>query len=220
MTAREIISYTVPPIKGSDTGDRVLNWMSEFHVRHLPLVHDGALQGILSEDEVLNLPNSLEPLADLKPVLIRAAVQEDYHLYDVMKLIVDLDLTVVPVVDEAQNYLGLITLENVLKYFANTGSVAQPGGILILRMDARDYSMAEVARLIEGENTQILSSFISSPFNASKLELTLKLNKKDLKHVVATLERFKYDVYAAYHESDYLDTLQSRYDALMRYLDI
>jgi hypothetical protein len=80
--------------------------------------------------------------------------------------------------------------------------------------------LAEIARIVESENTKILSCFISTPHGLENLELTLKLNRQDLKHVIATLTRFGYDVKSSYFESDYLDTLQDRYDGLMRYLDV
>ena len=66
----------------------------------------------------------------------------------------------------------------------------------------------------------ILSSFISSPYGQNFLELTLKLNKEDLKHIVATLERFDYNVKSSYYESEFIDTLNDRYDSLMRFLNV
>ena len=219
MRAADLISYAVPPLKLSDSGDKALAWMSDFHVRHLPIVQEGKLVGIVSEDELLNLLDPDLPLGETELEFKHQAVLDNQHLYDVMKVIVDTNLSVVPVVNENQQYLGIITLEELIKRLADTGAVTQPGGILILEIMPRDYSLAEVARLVESENALILSSFITSPYGKEHLELTLKLNKQDLKHVVATLQRFKYVVKDAFFESDYFDSLQDRYDALMRYLN-
>mgnify|MGYP000024967381 CR=1 FL=1 len=116
--------------------------------------------------------------------------------------------------------MGLITVEDLIKKLADTGSITHPGGVLVLEMAPRDYSLSEIARIIELENATILSSFISSPFGTDNLELTLKLNKEDLKHIVATLERFEYNVKSSFYESDYIDSLHDRYDELMRYLNV
>jgi hypothetical protein len=151
--------------------------------------------------------------------LIFKSVTPERHLFDVMKLIVDSNLTVVPVVDQHNKYLGLITLENIVKHFAETVAITQPGGILVLEMNPRDYSLAEIARLVESENTKILSCFLSSPYGDERIELTLKLSRQDLKHVIATLSRFGYEVKSSFYESEYLDDLKSRYDALMKYLN-
>ncbi len=221
MFANELISYAVAPLKMSDTAEKALAWMADFHVRHLPIVGDNKkLLGILSEDEVLNMEEPDMDLATNAAELSQQFVYEQQHLYDVMKLIVDSNLTVVPVLARNGEYLGVITLETLIKNLADTGAIAQPGGILILEVLPRDYSLAEIARLVESEKALILSSFISSPYGKPHLEITLKLNRQDLKHVVATLERFNYTVKAAFQETDAMDTLQERYDLLMRYINM
>jgi len=220
MDASTLISYSVPPLKLSDTGVKALLWMNDFHVRHLPVVEDGKLLGILSEDEVLNFANAKITIGESRPVLLLKSVPTQKHLYDIMKLVVDFNLTVIPVLNDEGDYMGLITIEDLLRKLADTGSITQPGGVLVLEMAPRDYSLSEISRLIELENAMILSSFISSPYGTNNLELTLKLNKEDLKHIVATLERFGYDVTSSFYESEFIDTLNDRYEGLMRYLDV
>ncbi len=220
MYASTLISYSVPPLKMTDTGDKALAWMNDFHVRHLPVVEDGELLGILSEDEVLNFATAEQTIQESDVVLLEKYVPANKHLYDIMRLIVNDNLTVIPVLDEEDEYLGLVTVENLIRKLADTGSITHPGGVLVLSMAPRDYSLAEISRLIEAENTIILSSFISSPYGTNQLELTLKLNKEDLKHVIATLERFDYEIKSAFYESEIIDTLQDRYEGLMRYLDV
>lgn len=220
MYASTLISYSVPPLKLTDTGVKALLWMNDFHVRHLPVVEDGKLLGILSEDEVLNFVDAETTIKDSRPVLLPKFVPAQKHLYDIMKLVVNFNLTVIPVLNNEGDYMGLITIEDLIKKLADTGSITHPGGVLVLEMAPRDYSLSEISRLIELENATILSSFISSPYGTNTLELTLKLNKEDLKHVVATLERFGYDVKSSFYESDFIDTLNDRYEGLMRYLDV
>jgi hypothetical protein len=36
------------------------------------------------------------------------------------------------VVDSQNKYLGLITLENIVKHFAETVAITQPGGIIVI----------------------------------------------------------------------------------------
>jgi acetoin utilization protein AcuB len=220
MYAASLISYSVPPLKMTDTGIKAQMWMNDFHVRHLPVVKDGKLLGILSEDEALNFMDAESSIEESKPELLYKFVSAQKHLYDIMKLVVNFNLTVIPVLNDSGDYMGLITVEDLIKKLADTGSITHPGGVLVLEMAPRDYSLSEIARIIELENATILSSFISSPFGTDSLELTLKLNKEDLKHIVATLERFEYNVKSSFYESDYIDSLQDRYDELMRYLNV
>ena len=220
MHASGLISYAIPPLKLSDSGEKAIDWMNDFHVRHLPVVEDGIFLGLLSEDEVLNFVAPESSVRDNKPEFIVKFVNEEQHLYDVMKLVVDANLSVIPVLDGESKYKGIITVGNLIKQLVDSGSITHPGGILVLEMNPRDYSMAEIARLVESENAAILSSFITSPYGKATIELTLKLNKEDLKHVVATLERFGYEIKSSFYESDYLDSLRERYEAFLRYLNV
>jgi acetoin utilization protein AcuB len=219
MLALNLISYSIPPLTFNDSPEKAIQWMNDFHVRHLPVVKDGKFEGILTEDEALNSIDPDEPISASNPVLIYKCVKSDQHLFDVMKFIVDTDLTIVPVVDSEAKYLGLITLERLIKYFAETVSITQPGGIITLEMPPRDYSLAEIARIIESENTKIISCFVSSQYGKEMLELTIKLSKQDLKHVIATLQRFGYEVKSSFYENDLHNDLQDRYNALMKYLN-
>src|SRR5260221_14148963 len=124
-----------------------------------------------------------------------------------MKLMYDKEISVVPVMSEENKYLGLITLADVVQYFSGTGAVQDPGGIIVLEVNANDYTMSQIAQIIESDNASILSSFISNlPDN--KIEITLKTNKTDLTRVIAAFERYNYTVKESYHQNDFVDTLK------------
>ena len=107
----------------------------------------------------------------------------------------------------------------MVQYFSGTGTVQDPGGIIVLEVNANDYAMSQIAQIVESDSASILSSFISNaPDN--KIEITLKLNKPDLTRVIAAFERYSYTVKESYHQSDFVDTLKNRYDSLMNYLNI
>jgi len=220
MIARELISETVPPLKATDTGNKALSWMHDFHVRHLPVVKDDQFLGLISEDDILNHNAPEEKLSKHKLSLDRPVVNESEHLYDVIKLAVGNSLTLIPVTNTDDKYLGVITLESLLQYFAESGSLTEPGTILVLEMKKRDYSLAEIARIVESEQASILSSYISSKPSSNFIEITLKLNRKEINRIVATFERYDYSVKASFLESDYMDSLKERYDSLMSYLNV
>lgn len=220
MIARELISETVPPLKTTDTGNKALSWMQDFHVRHLPVVKNDQFLGLISEDDILNHNAPEQQLSEHPLSLNRRVVNESEHLYDVIKQAVSFNLTLIPVVNADDKYLGVITLESLLQYFAESGSLSEPGTILVLEMKKRDYSLAEIARIVESEQASILSSYISSKPSSNFIEITLKLNRKEINRIVASFERFEYTVKASFHESDYMDTLKERYDALMSYLNV
>ncbi|MFK7948534.1 MAG: CBS domain-containing protein [Saprospiraceae bacterium] len=220
MVAKQIMSSLIPPMKMTDTGEKALNWMLDFHVRHLPVVDKGRYVGLISEDEVLDYSNAEVPIAEHPITKQHTSVDEYEHIYEIVKTAVRFQLSIVPVIDENENLLGVITLENLLTHFAKSASLAEPGSVLVLEVNRRNYSLSEIARLAEYEQATILSSNILSQANSINLEVTLKFNTREVSRLVATYERFNYSIKASYQESDYMDDLKERYDSLMSYLNV
>ena len=220
MIARQIVSTTLPPLKSTDTIERALHWMHDFHLAHLPIVEHGKLIGLVAEEDILNHHDHTDTLGQLQLSVSRPYVQDTDHIYDIVKAVAQKKLTAIPVIDKAEQFIGTISLESLLHYFAESGSLTETGSIVVLEMPRKDYVLSTIARITEAENVHILSSYITSPPDTETLELTLKLDSSQIQRVVATYERFGYHIKAAFEESDYIETLQQRYDALMSYLDI
>jgi signal-transduction protein with cAMP-binding, CBS, and nucleotidyltransferase domain len=220
MIAKEFISSLVPPIKLSDTGEKALGWMADFHVRHLPVVSEGQYVGIISEDDIFDFSNPELTISEHPISQQHTSVNEYEHIYEIIKTAVQFQLSVIPVVDDGEHLLGVITMESLLAHFAQSTSLTEPGSILVLEVGRRNYSLAEIARLAEYEQATILSSSILSHPDSMNLEVTLKFNSREVSRLVATYERFNYRVKAAYQESDYAEDLQERYDGLMSYLNV
>ncbi len=220
MTAHSLIAYDIPALTTEQTGKDAFHALNDHHVKHLPVIEGQRLVGILSEEDIFN-HKLYEPIREYDFSLLRRfAVRGTDHIFEVMRVMGDNRLTVVPVVDETGNYLGLIAQNDLLRFFANSASFAEPGGVLVLEMNRRDYSLATIARIVEDEDAKILSAFVTSDANAEMIELTLKINRQELSRVVASLERYEYDVKESFAELDYADSLQERYDSLMNYLNI
>src|SRR5437667_6621124 len=120
MLAGDLIKDTIPPLKTSDTGLKALSWMDEFRVSHLPIVNNENFLALISEEDILNLNAPEEPLGNHPISLRRPFVSEQNHVYEVLKLVAKLKITVVPVLDEKENYLGLITMSDLVQSLAST----------------------------------------------------------------------------------------------------
>lgn len=219
MIAKDLISSAVLPLKTSDTGERALEFMSDFHVRHLPIVNKLELLGLLAEDDIY-AHDVKEAVGSYSLSIRKTAVKTNDHIFEVMSLMAEYDLTTVPVVDDNENYLGIITLEDLLHYYASSFSFKEPGSILVLRMNKQDYLLSEISRLIEMENASIIGTFISNIPESTNILVTIKINKQEISKIVSTLERFEYEIAGTYTESTYVNLLKDRYDMLISYLNI
>lgn len=219
MIAKELISDYITPLKTSHTGDDALAMMSDYHVRHLPIVNETQLLGLLSEDEIMEY-DAEEPVGSYILKLSHPFVQGADHIYDMMRVLNEYRLTLVPVVDTDNTYLGVVTLHDLLKYFAEIASFSERGSIVVLSINKHDYSLSQIARIVESENALILNAFITSQPDSTALEVTLKINKPNILAIIATFERFGYEVEASFTETEYIDSLQENYNALMHYLNV
>ena len=219
MIARELISEDIIPLKTSNTGEYALAMMSDFHVRHLPIVNNRQLLGLISEDEIFEY-DANEPVGSYSLKMSNPYVHDVDHIYEIMRILNEYRLTLIPVVDKEQNYLGVVSLNDLLKYFAETASFSEPGSVIVLEVNKKNYSLAQIARIVESEGAIILNSFITSSPDSTELEITLKINRTDITRIMATFARFDIIVKASFSESEYMDSLQDHYDSFMSYLNI
>lgn len=219
MIAANLLSQSIVPLKTSDTGQEALSIMSDFYVKHLPIVNNKQLLGLLSEDDILD-HDIEEPVGSFRLSMQRPYVKANDHIFEVIRTMSEFNLTVIPVVDQEDNFLGLISQDDLLKFFANIGSFTEPGSIIVFEMNKQDYSLAEIARIVESENATILSSFITTNLDSLNIDLTIKVNRHDIQGIVKTFERFDYRIKASFQEADYFDTFKDRYQSLMSYLNI
>jgi acetoin utilization protein AcuB len=220
MVAKDIISFDIPPLKPTDTGIKALTWMEEFKVSHLPVVKKNEYLGLVSDADILDMNSPDAAIGSTKVPFVRPSVLETAPFYEVVKLINKMNLTLLPVLDAEENYIGIITLPSILKSFGNMAAVSEQGGVIVLEMNQHDYALSEIARLVEGNDAKIISCHITSPSESTKIEVTLKVNKRDLSAILQTFNRFNYNIKASYHQGDFADEIRDRYDSFMNYLNI
>ena len=219
MQASELISSSLTTLHPDDDGDRALSLMKELRINHLAVVRNSFYLGILSEKEILSWTKTDEFIDEHLAELTAPSVIDSQHLYDIIQTVELNSLSVIPVLDEEKHYLGAITNRKLLYTIAKSTSVQSIGGMIVLQMKENDYSMSEIARIIESNNTKILSSYITSIPSAQMMELTIKLNKVDITAIVKDFERFDYNISASYNKDNQEDNFLDRYESLMRFLN-
>ena len=130
------------------------------------------------------------------------------------------NLSIVPVVDNGYKYIGSITRDDLLKYMTENSGVDNPGGILVLQMEPRNYSLTEIARICENEDVLVMSSQITNNAVTGLLEVTLKTNRTNLEPVISSFERHEYEIKEVFGAQVGQEDLMSRYNLLMNYINM
>lgn len=220
MYARDLITEEIPPLRHTDTGETALRWMDEFKVSHLPVLKDDNFVGVVSEADILDRIDVNETLDKLFEHLPRPFVFENAHVYEVLFTVSKQNVTVVPVLDENERYLGCTSIFHLMQLIANTGSITEQGGIIVLEVNRHDYSLAQISQIVESNDAKILSSFITSAPDSTKIDITIKINQIELDRIIRTFERYGYTISATFQKSLFEDDELLRYEALMNYLKL
>jgi CBS domain-containing protein len=221
MLAKEIISDVVPALHTSDTGKQALIWMDIFRISHLPIVNNQDFLGLITDKDIYDLNMADEPIGNHKLSLFSPHVRYDQHIYEVIEIVSRLKLSVVPVLDGNNQYLGLITLTDLIEKFADLSALKHPGGIIVLELNNNDYTLTQIAQIVEGNDAKILSLYVSTSDDSMKMNLTLKVSATDITSIIQTFNRYNYVIKASYLEEENLDSVyQSRYESFMRYLNV
>ncbi|MFO8236321.1 MAG: CBS domain-containing protein [Bacteroidales bacterium] len=220
MIAKDIISEEMPSVRTSDTGLEALNWMTFFKVSHIPIVNNKFFLGLLSENDIYDLNNPEEPIGNHNLSLFKAYVLPTQHIYEILEVASRLKLSIIPVVDDNKEYQGIIKLTDLLHEFAKVSAIEKPGGIIVLEVHVNDYSVSEIAQIIESNNAKVLSLYILTIPDSVRLEVHIKVNVSDITSILQTFNRYEYEIKASHLEMDKQDELyNARYELLMRYLN-
>ncbi|MPM63075.1 hypothetical protein SDC9_109955 [bioreactor metagenome] len=105
-----------------------------------------------------------------------------------------------------ENFLGLSDAENSL---------------VVIEISLIDYTLTEIARIVESNNARIMNVFILPVADGNTLIISIKLNLLDISPVLMSLERFNYKVlHYEMKEGVVTETHKERLDELLYYLNM
>ncbi len=219
MIAKKLVRE-VPVVALSTSGLVAMSLMDELKLVHLPVVSRDACEGVVSEAMLFSMADPEQSLQEGGIVPEKLCVSDVQHVYEIAQVFIENQLSLLPVVDPQQQYQGCIVHSDLLKHLGEFSSVCEPGGIIVLEVGERDYSLQQIAGIVESNDARILSVQTATQADSTRMEVTLKLNKMDLRPVLQTFDRFNYQVSASFQEAEYEDSLKERYDSLMNYLKL
>lgn len=220
MLIEQLISPIVPTLAPTDTGSKALFLMEENNFEQLPLILDEKYMALVQENDVLDWEKPDAQLSAADFLTFRPAVFASGHPFEALRIAHNQNLSVVPVIDNDNTYLGAITRNDLLAYIAENSGIDNPGGIIVLEIEPRNYSLYEIARICEGEDTIIISTQLFTNKATGKVELTIKTNRTDLQGLAQAFERYNYKVKDVYGQQADKDDMLDRYNLLMNYINM
>ena len=218
MITKKLISKEIQTITLEYSGAEVLAIMQENHISHIAILSNNELLGIISEEDIWSMHDENNKVESIKEKIKHFFMPLGKDVFEIINYMDKHKLSLLPMLNHGK-YIGSITYESIISSLASIVAIQESGGVIILEMMKKEYSMSEIAQIVESNGARILSAYITDVDDRDVIKLTLKLNIIDIAPVIQTFERYKYTVAASYNQSENKDNLGDRYDLLMRYLN-
>ncbi|HEX2606195.1 MAG TPA: CBS domain-containing protein [Flavisolibacter sp.] len=218
MLTRDLISNSIPYLHKEDTVYHALQLMNDYHVVHLPVVEENSYLGVISEEQLLQSDED-NTMNQLQITDGTTSVQANDHFLKAIQTAVINKLSIVPVVEE-QQLLGIVTYNDLLRNASNFMSLNEPGALIVLEMENKNYSFTEINRIVESNDAQITQLNTFTDPESGITQITIRVSKLEVSDIISTFQRYEYNVKYYFGEELYENELRTNFDNLMNYLKI
>lgn len=220
MLTIELINNNIPRLQLKDSVSKALRLVTDFRVTHLPVVENDKFLGLISEDDLLDQEESKMPIELMQESFVHVSVRDNEHFLNAVTCSNQVDSNVVAVVNEENELMGVIATNDLLKTIGNFAGTNEIGGIIVLEMERSQFAISEISRIVESNDATILHLNTTVHAETGMLTVTIHLNKKEISAIVATFERYEFDVIYYFGNENFENEIHSNYRHLMNYLDI
>ena len=217
----KLTDYINNDFKALTTDETVLqasDLFDEAVFSHFPVLENDIFVGSISRNEVETFDLD-KKIADYKYSFVRFFTRENSILLNVLEVFSKNNSNIVPVLDDENKYLGYFEIEEIIKRFSETPFLSESGNIIVLRKEILDYSVSQIAQIIESNNGKLLGIYVSDSDNTF-IEITLKINIGDINDIIQSFRRYNYEIISEHTQDDYLSILKENANYLEKYLSI
>lgn len=220
MLTTELINNNIPQLHLQDTVSKALQLINDYRISHLPVVQEEKYLGLISEDDLLDADDDRLAIQALQEHFTIAFVKENEHFLNAVNCSNKYETSVVPVINEQSELVGVITVADLLKALGDFSGANEIGGIIVMEMERSQFAISEISRIVESNDAHILHLNTTVQPDTGMLTVTLHLNKKEIASIVSSFERYEYDVIYFFGDEKFENEIHVNYRHLMNYLDI
>lgn len=217
MNINDYILKDLKTLRLESTVKSALKQCRNFPITHIPVVENGKLIGSFAESDVQTIENKEDLISNHSYLLDSFFADDKASVLELLKLFADNDCNIIPVLNVDKNYIGYYDLADVLDVFANSPFLYDESVTLIIEKNEKEYSMSEIAQIVETNNAKLLGMYISLR-KLDTVEVTIKISSEDINEIIQTFRRYNYSVVTEHKDDMYLEDLKDRSEYLQKYL--
>jgi CBS domain-containing protein len=217
MLIQDYISNDFPVFEPSTSVDEALACVQGFGFTHVFIKNNGSFQGGICKEFLEECEGGT--LAEVMIHLEKFAILYENTILDSIKLFHTFNANVVPVINESEDYLGYIAYDDVFCELSKYPLFSESGALLTVETPLRNFSMTEIAKIVEGNNSKFYGAFISN-ITEETIQVTMKISNENLSSVDETFERYGYLIARKFYTDEKEALLKDRYQFMQKYLEI
>lgn len=217
-TLLDYLNNDIKPLRSKATIAEAQDLFNDLTYTHFPVTEDNVYIGCISREEVEILPTN-STIGENRYDFERFYVRSEMIWLDVLEEFAKNESNIVPVLNNKNKYIGYYELDDVIKFFHETPFLREEGGIIVVKREIANFSMSQVAQIVESNNAKLLGLFISRS-DSNFIEFTLKISQGSLNDIIQTFRRYEYEIISEHQEDSYIKNLKDRSDYLDKYLNI
>jgi len=217
MYIKEYLSNDYPVFNLSDSISMVKEAVRDFDFSHIFIQKNKSFLGGIHRDLLKN--SKAQTIKDIAMHSERFIASEDEITLDVIRYFYTFNTNIVPVMNRNEEYLGYITPEDIFKDLSKYPLFSENAAVLVVETAVRNYSMAEVAQIVESNKAKFYGSFIYH-MTDEIIQIALKISPANMMSVEAAFDRFGYLVLHKFYIDRQEEILKDRFDFLQKYMEI
>lgn len=217
----DITNYITTDFKAIDSQETIASvkdFFADLNFSHFPVVENGVYIGSIVAEDIETFEDS-KKVADYKYNLESFFTRKEAIWLEVLEVFAKNHSNVLPVLDENNVYVGYYELDDIMSFFHQTTFLKEQGSIIKVKKNTQDYSMGQIAQIVESNNGKLLGLFISES-DLNTVEVTIKISTGAINEIIQTFRRYNYEIISEHYEDEYINNLKERSDYLDRYLNM
>lgn len=214
----DYINNDYKPLQIEDPIAGVQDFFADANFSHFPVLQDNTFVGSINSEDAETYDFD-KKINDYKFNLESFFVRTDMVWLDVLEVFAQHQTNILPVLTLENKYVGYYEIQDIIRFFNDTPFLKEHGGIIVVEKEILNYSMSQIAQIVESNNGKLLGSFISNS-SPQNIEITLKVASGSINDIIQTFRRYDYNIVSENQEDTYLEDLKERSDYLEKYLNI
>lgn len=186
---------------------------------YFPIVENEKLIGLISETEIQGIDEDEKEIGYFQYLFEVFSTEENANILEVLKEFASNQSTVLPVLNNERVYIGYYDVIDILHVYNDTPFFNSEGIVLLLKKEARDYSLSEICQIIESNKGKVFGLFVSET-NPASVQIVVKFDSPDINETIQSFRRYEYEILSNHKEDILLEELKDRSNYLQKYLNI